>query len=135
MNKPISPHTSLDWDSKKTFRKKYHKKYSDEDRKKNRETHRKHYHKRKREAIEHYGGNPPKCACCGEKEYLFLTIDHIDGGGRLHRRTIKKYPIYGWLVNNNFPGGFQVLCFNCNCGKSINKNICPHRTKNILNQK
>lgn len=26
----------------------------------------------------------------------------------------------------NYPEGYQVLCYNCNCGKSINNGICPH---------
>ena len=30
-------------------------------------------------ALEHYGGNPPVCACCGEKTYEFLSLDHIAG--------------------------------------------------------
>ena len=29
-------------------------------------------------ALEHYGG--PKCACCGEIEFSFLSLDHIDDG-------------------------------------------------------
>src|ERR1019366_4483037 len=33
--------------------------------------------------IAAYGG---KCACCGETERIFLTIDHIGGGGAEHRR-------------------------------------------------
>ena len=40
--------------------------------------------------------------------------------------------IYIWLKNNNFPEGFQVLCFNCNCGKARNKGICPHSGKTEL---
>src|SRR5262245_31945117 len=31
-------------------------------------------------ALEHYGGSPPRCACCGEQDAGFLTLDHIDGG-------------------------------------------------------
>ena len=39
---------------------------------------------------------------------------------------------YRWLKRNNFPEGFQVLCFNCNCGKEINKGVCPHKSKNVF---
>jgi hypothetical protein len=83
--------------------------------------------RKKIEVIIHYGGDPPKCACCGETIFEFLTIDHINGGGLKHRQLIKRYNIYNWLVKNNFPEGYQVLCFNCNCGKEINKGICPHK--------
>src|SRR3972149_2266120 len=26
-----------------------------------------------------------RCECCGEQEPMFLTIDHIEGGGNIHR--------------------------------------------------
>jgi len=67
--------------------------------------------------ISHYGG---KCSICGEPNLSFLTIDHINGGGREHRRKIGgSNTIYRWLVKNNFPSGFQVLCHNCNFKKEI----------------
>lgn len=80
-----------------------------------------------------YGGY--KCACCGETEKLFLTIDHINNNGAAHRREIvgkrtgAGYPTYNWLANNNFPEGYQVLCMNCNHGKRMNNGICPHKAR------
>ena len=80
-----------------------------------------------------YGGY--KCACCGETEKLFLTIDHINNDGAAHRRKIvgkrtgAGYPTYNWLVNNHFPEGYQVLCMNCNHGKRMNDGICPHQVR------
>jgi len=78
----------------------------------------------KRLVFEHYG---KICKCCGEDEKLFLTIDHINGGGEKHRKKIGR-KICVWLFKNNFPEGFQTLCFNCNWGKHINGGICPHKT-------
>lgn len=84
--------------------------------------------------LTHYGGNPPKCACCGEEHIEFLTIDHIHGGGNQHRKKVmgkKKIAgnrFYQWLKNNNFPEGFQVLCYNCNCAKAY-CGICPHQRR------
>lgn len=77
------------------------------------------------QVFEHYGN---KCACCGEDESCFLAIDHIDGGGNEHRKNIGKAGsgFYKWLINNNFPEGFQILCHNCNMGKHLNNGICPH---------
>ncbi len=112
---------------KKIFGKEYHAAWRKRNRDRNAESHRRFYHKRKSEVLTHYGGSPPRCGCCGESEYMFLTIDHINGDGREHRRIIKKKSIYDWLKSNGYPNGFQVLCFNCNCGKSINKGICPHK--------
>jgi hypothetical protein len=70
------------------------------------------------------------CACCGENELAFLTIDHIDNNGAEHRRLTKAVGIgfYRWLIKNNYPLGFQTLCWNCNCGKRINNGICPHKS-------
>jgi hypothetical protein len=70
-----------------------------------------------------YGGY--KCNCCGETNIAFLTIDHINGGGNAHRREIKT-DFYQWLIKNNFPEGFQVLCHNCQWGKH-KFGVCPHQ--------
>lgn len=84
----------------------------------------KQYRDKMRELVfNHYGR---KCICCGENNIKFLTIDHIDGDGRKHRIKIHNH-IHIWLVNNNFPNEFQVLCYNCNCGKRMNNGICPHK--------
>lgn len=83
----------------------------------------------KDEVFQHYGGYI--CKCCKETEKKFLTIDHINGGGNEHRRSVKGGGSYicRWIKKNNFPPLFQVLCFNCNLGKSKNNNICPHEQK------
>jgi len=74
--------------------------------------------------FNHYGR---ECACCGETELLFLTFDHINGGGGRHNRKVGYIP--RWLVQKGFPDGFQVLCMNCNLGRSINGGVCPHKEK------
>jgi hypothetical protein len=77
--------------------------------------------------IEHYSNGKNQCSCCGEKHMEFLAIDHIKGGGRKHQKEIKsKYssvPIF--LVRNNFPKGFRVLCHNCNSALGY-YGYCPH---------
>jgi hypothetical protein len=82
------------------------------------------------EVLKAYGGEEPKCACCDEKEIKFLSIDHVEGNGNAHRRNIVKsrsgYQFYRWLKKNNFPSGFQVLCYNCNMAKGF-YGICPHK--------
>ena len=79
--------------------------------------------KTKERIFEHYG---KVCVCCGESNINFLSIDHINGGGTKHRKKIGM-KICVWLFKNNFPDGFQTLCFNCNWGKHINGGICPHQ--------
>jgi hypothetical protein len=79
--------------------------------------------------FDHYGG---ECACCGEKNYKFLTIDHINGEGRKHRESIKSGMksggsyFYRWIRDNEYPNYLQVLCYNCNCGRNTNGGVCPH---------
>lgn len=75
------------------------------------------------------------CACCGETEKKFLTLDHINNDGSAFRmkiagkRTASGFTTYAWLVRNGFPEGYQVLCMNCNYGKQMNKGVCPHKTR------
>ena len=76
------------------------------------------------EVLRAYGGDNPKCDCCGESIIEFLSIDHIDGGGRQHRQQIKK-SIYIWLKQNDFPDGYRVLCHNCNMAHDL-YGYCPH---------
>jgi hypothetical protein len=79
-----------------------------------------------------YGGTTPSCKCCGEDEPKFLAIDHVDGGGNEHRRSIHGNVsagcrFYGWLRKNGWPPGFQVLCHNCNFAKTA-YGECPHKS-------
>jgi len=80
------------------------------------------------EVMSYYGGSPPKCVCCGEQHIEFLTIDHVNGN------KLKNFGegsnLYYWLRKNDFPEGFQVLCFNCNCAKGI-YGVCPHEKEKV----
>lgn len=64
------------------------------------------------------------CACCGENNALFLTIDHTFNNGAEHRKVLggqhsNGHAIYRWLKKHNYPEGFQILCWNCQHGKRI----------------
>jgi len=93
--------------------------------------HKNQHHKTQREiekekVYNHYGW---ECKCCGENNIEFLSLDHIKGGGKKQRKEGGQHQ-YGWIIKNNFPDNFQVLCMNCNFarGKTNNKNkICPHK--------
>ena len=82
--------------------------------------------------LSYYSCGPPRCACCDERGWPFLSIDHINRNGAAHRREIgpskKGYAIYCWLKKNNFPPGFQVLCHNCNMAREHWGGVCPHKT-------
>jgi hypothetical protein len=74
-----------------------------------------------------------QCNCCNEKNINFLCIDHINGNGNKHRIESGSHDLYSWLLKNNLPIGFQVLCYNCNLNKH-NNNICFHQ-RIIFNSK
>ncbi len=87
----------------------------------------------KAKCMEGYGG---KCACCGETEIAFLSIDHVNDDGA-HQRRIKQTgtvngtgeQLYRWLIRNGFPKDhFQCLCMNCQWGKRL-CGTCPHKTR------
>jgi hypothetical protein len=73
-----------------------------------------------------------KCNCCGEAHKDFLAIDHIHNDGAAHRQKVKAgEAMYLWLLKNNFPDGFQLLCHNCNWSKHINGGCCIHQIEEI----
>lgn len=89
----------------------------------------KSFAKRKTQVYEHYGN---KCACCDETEPKFLSIDHVNGDGAKHRKTLpgggsSLRSLFVDIVRRGFPTEFQILCMNCNCGRHRNGGICPHK--------
>lgn len=80
----------------------------------------------KEKVYNHYSGGNIKCAKCGFTDIRALSVDHINGNGSKHRQKIGHGDTYRWLVNNNFPIGFQILCMNCQfIKKSENKECTP----------
>lgn len=81
----------------------------------------------KQQTFDAYGG---KCICCGENNYIFLSIDHIDGSGAEHRKLLDGgRSTYTFLKKQGFPkGNYQLLCFNCNFAKHA-IGICPHQSR------
>lgn len=85
-----------------------------------------------------YGGY--LCACCGETERAFLSLDHINRDGAAHRREMSKgntntYPgfraLHADLKRKGWPPVLQVLCHNCNIGRERNGGVCPHVTAGV----
>jgi hypothetical protein len=87
--------------------------------------------KEKVTAFDAYGG--AICACCGETEWCFLSLDHISGGGNSERQDffqnkyIAGHHMFRELKLRGFPPGYQVLCMNCNVGRYRNGGVCPHK--------
>lgn len=84
------------------------------------------------EMIEAYGG---KCACCGEKQPEFLSIDHIRNDG--YTKRLKGEPVgaalYRVLRDRGWPKDeYQLLCMNCNFAKG-HFGECPHKAPRDFN--
>lgn len=109
-------------------RKKYLKEYREKNRE---ETKQKHIIFRYKVLSLYSNNQKPSCACCGEDEINFLSLDHIDGGGTQERKKLNSRggnSFFFYLKKLGFPKGFQVLCHNCNMAKGIYK-TCPHQLK------
>lgn len=81
----------------------------------------------RRSVIDVYGA---RCACCGETEPAFLTLDHVNNDGHKMRKSVHGkacHSFYKWIIGNKYPASIQVLCMNCNLGKARNRGICPHK--------
>lgn len=79
----------------------------------------------RREVLSHYSNGDIRCNCCGESEYMFMALDHVNGGGTQHRIALGSKAIYSRLKQDGYPDGFQVLCHNCNSAKGY-YGMCPH---------
>jgi hypothetical protein len=79
----------------------------------------------KLDVLKAYGN---QCVCCGEKQYEFLSLDHINNDGAAHRIQTKRTNIYRWAKASNYPDTIQLMCFNCNLSKGF-FGICPHQLR------
>jgi hypothetical protein len=107
--------------------KEYQRRYnqSEKGKIKLKEYQRKSNKKMMREFFEMYGN---KCACCGETDYIFLTMDHVqnDGNKRRHGYGANNLTEYRIAIKEYRPDVYQILCYNCNHAKHLNGGACPH---------
>lgn len=128
-------------------RRELERKYRDADPERHRETNRRwratHREQRlideraytadlKLEMIAAYGGS---CACCGEAEPAFLSLDHTAGGGNAHRRALggrSGTKVWATLKRAGWPQGpYRVLCMNCQVA-TVGAKVCPHRLLRVV---
>ena len=80
--------------------------------------------------ISYYSNGLNCCACCGETIDEFLTVDHLNNNGSKERKlyTNGGHHNYRFIIKNNYPPGYVIHCYNCNCGRArrLDK-ICPHK--------
>jgi len=72
----------------------------------------------------------PCCNCCGETIMEFLAVDHVKGRKHLpeNEKNLKSKTLLPFLIKNNFPEDYQILCHNCNNAKAF-YGKCPHERK------
>ena len=70
--------------------------------------------------LNHYG---PCCCWCGEKDINSLQIDHILNNGRDQKRYGENLSLY--IIKNNYPNAYQILCADCNQLKRKNHGVLP----------
>lgn len=111
--------------------RKSEKKYRDSNKDKYYESKREYRNFIRNKVFKHYGG---KCKCCAESTVEFLAIDHKNRDGAKHRKELMGSNEAGgshrmrlWIIKNNFPKTFQLLCHNCNIGRERNNGVCPHK--------
>jgi hypothetical protein len=84
------------------------------------------------------------CACCGEINPKFLTLDHVqnDGGEKRSYIVMENWPGYDVphprlvqvstgqflrdAVSEYRPEEYRILCYNCNMARAHNGGVCPH---------
>jgi hypothetical protein len=97
------------------------------------------HQKRKIAVLNHYSQGTNTCAFCGISDIRVLSIDHVEGCNKEQREKCGHGGhFYWWLIKNNYPIGYQVLCMNCqwikrHTRKETNSNTLNPR-KNITQQ-
>jgi hypothetical protein len=68
------------------------------------------------------------CKCCKENTVEFLTLEHINNDGQLHRAKMNQDNFKVWIdaARQNNKNKFSVLCMNCNWSKG-KFGYCPHK--------
>ena len=79
------------------------------------------------EVLTYYSKGKTICSDkdCDVDDVDMLVLDHIKDDGAAHRKEITSNGtgifMYEWAKKNNFPKIFQVLCWNHNIKKQLNK--------------
>jgi hypothetical protein len=121
----------------KEYHKEYQKteKYKDQCRKyrstdqakqNHREKEKERRKKTKLEIIKHYSKGEMCCELCKFNDDRALSVDHINGGGNKHRKSLSftaGHQFYTWLIKNNYPEGYRILCMNCQFIRKSEQNV------------
>lgn len=84
-----------------------------------------HDEKRWNIILEHYGAF---CHCpkCSERNWMFLTISHLNNDGAKQKKEANGKHLIDFIIEHNFPTDITIECWNCNEGRIRNNGVCPH---------
>lgn len=77
---------------------------------------------RRLKVLELYGG---ECVCCSESRPEFLTLDHVNGGGKQHRNLFRGGDTYLLSLLKEKREDIRILCANCHLAYTY-RGYCPH---------
>ena len=66
------------------------------------------------------------CACCGEANKKFLSLDHINNDGYKERTRGR--------ICTEKRDDLRILCMNCNWGRARNEGTCPHEQQKSIDK-
>lgn len=71
------------------------------------------------------------CACCGESNFYFLALDHVNNDGAAERKKLKSQTRIFVRIEKGQEdrARYQLLCHNCNGAKAF-YGSCPHKWNN-----
>lgn len=75
------------------------------------------------------------CSCCRESRREFLAIEHVNGGGNLHRKQLQSQrAVYKAVLDADTSlNEFTLLCHNCNQARGY-YGYCPHEKERAENE-
>ena len=81
---------------------------------KNKESWKRYWFRTQNRVVDLLGG---ECLWCKESNPIFLTIDHINNDGQLHRLKGANRVYLDIIADNNRKEKYRILCYSCNCAR------------------
>ncbi len=86
---------------------------------------------KKERVLAHYSGGSMSCCLCPPEKakvhVAMLALDHVVGGGTVHRDEVGTgNKFYNWIIREEYPEGYRVLCHNCNFREHLKKVSVAH---------
>jgi hypothetical protein len=111
-------HAKYYQDNKERIKKKI-KQYCNDNKEKVSGRRQDYLHRVKLDVLFYYSDGTMACLNCGISDVDVLCLDHINNDGKHDRVRWRNMHVYA--KKRNYPNGLQVLCYNCNMKKEIER--------------